>query len=227
MSNNNKSRNYAFLLYPESINPKWKEILISLQQPFFWILHDKDYETLENGTVINKKPHYHVQLMFDNPRSESSISKLCVKCGGNGHLEDLLSAKGYARYLLHMDNPEKYQYSREFVHACCGADYDLMTQTDNEKKTNKLIMITEIFQFIDDNQIHIYSDLLRYCAMTRPDWLALLISYSGQAVKDYVKSEAFAFRSQQNGADYNRFFLTRDRTAVGGVGDVPPLEVSN
>lgn len=202
-----KSRYYAFLLYPESINPKWKEILTSLQQPIFWILHDKDFEKTEDGIVIPKKPHYHVLLMFDNPRSNVSISKLAVKCGSNGHLETVLSAKGYARYLIHMDNPEKYQYDEQKVCSICGADYKKMTQTNEEKNTSKLIMLTEILRFIDDNQIEIYSDLIRYCVKSRPDWLELLVTYTGQTVKDYIKSETFASKAARNGINYNRFYF--------------------
>lgn len=197
-----RRREYAFILYPESCSPDWLSFVTELQQPFFWILHDKDLNP--DGSL--KKPHYHVMIMFDNPRSENSLRKLSNRCGGNGHLSVLMSRRGYARYLCHLDNPEKYQYDPETdLHEACGADYKHETISRTELKNLKSKMIREMFKFIDDNQIHIYSDLLRYSAEFRLDWLDLLITYTGQTVKDYIKSEAYRFRTEHPGYKFNRF----------------------
>lgn len=118
----------------------------------------------------------------------------------------LMSRRGYARYLCHLDNPDKYQYDPETdLHEACGADYKHETVSRTELKNFKSKMIREMFKFIDDNQIHIYSDLLRYSAEFRLDWLDLLITYTGQTVKDYIKSEAYRFRTEHPGYKFNRF----------------------
>lgn len=197
-----KFRDYAFLLYPESCNSDWLQILTQLQQPLFWILHDCD----KNPDGSMKKPHYHVMIMFENPRSINSIEKIAIMCGGNGHLEQVVSRRGYARYLCHLDNPEKFQYDPEkHIHSLCGADYCKETISSAEAKMNKIIMITEILQFIDSNQIHIYADLIRYCANLRPDWLEILMSFSGQLIKDYIRSEAYDYKDRNPSHYFHRF----------------------
>lgn len=197
-----KVRDCAFLLYPDSCNPKWIEILTQLQQPFFWILHDSDI----NPDGSKKKPHYHVMIMFENPRSVNSIANYSLMCGGNGYLEQIISRRGYARYLCHLDNPEKFQYNPEkCIHALCGADYAKEIISLAEAKANKLMMITEILQFIDDNQIHIYADLIRFCAHLRPDWLEILMGSSGHLVKDYIRSEAYGYKDKNPTDYFHRF----------------------
>lgn len=196
-----KFRDCAFLLYPDSCNPKWLEILTQLQQPFFWILHDSDV----NADGSEKKPHYHIMIMFENPRSVNSITKIALMCGGNGHLEQIISRRGYARYLCHMDNPDKFQYPETCIHALCGADYSKETISLAEVKANKVAMIIDILQFIDIHQIHIYADLIRYCACSRTDWLEILMSFSGQLIKDYIRSEAYDYKDKSPTSCFHRF----------------------
>lgn len=188
-----KKREFAFVLYEESISEDWEQVLSQLHQRVFWVLHDKDVSS--NGAP--KKPHYHVMVLFDNPRSPNTVRSLCIRCGGNGHLEELMSRRGYARYLCHMDDPNKYQYDIDEVHSLCGANYMLEIMSKTELKNNKLAMITEIIQFCDDNVVFFYSDLIRYCIVHRPDWLELLVSYNGHIIKDYIKSSAYKYDRTQ------------------------------
>ena len=197
-----RRKEYAFILYPESCSSDWLSVITGLQQPFFWILHDKDL----NPDGSPKKPHYHIMIMFDNPRSENSLRKLSIRCGGNGHLSELISRRGYARYLCHLDNPEKHRYDSKLdLHEVCGADYKHEISSRTELRNCKINMIKEIINFIDDNQIHVYSDLIRYSAKFRSDWLELLITYTGQVIKDHIKSEAYCFRTRYPNRNFNRF----------------------
>lgn len=193
-----KYYNYAFLLYPESCSDDFKSVLAATGQKIFYILHNNDI--LEDGTP--KKPHYHVMIMYENQRSQNTVIKLCKSCGGNGHIEILDSAKGYARYLLHMDNPEKYQYNVSEIHSLCGADYEKIALSETETKANKTKLITDMIQFVEDNDIEVYADFIAYCSHNRPEWLDILISRKGIIVKDYIKSRSWANRY---GQDYRRF----------------------
>lgn len=204
MSKIRKSRDFAFILYPDSVDPNWERFLVSLQQPVFWILHDKDTVVDKStGEIVIKKPHYHVQIVFSNPRSADSVSKLAIKCGGNGRLEDVISRKGYARYLMHLDDPEKHQYNRVELHELCGADYDKVIEDKSRSESDEVNLIKEVILFVNSNQIHIYADLVNYCVNERPKWLKLLISYKGRIVRDYIKSIAYACREE--GGELNRF----------------------
>lgn len=61
------------------------------------ILHDKDNE---------EQPHYHLCIMFDNARIFEHLQKKFV----GAHIEQMESKYKCFRYLLHLDDKEKYQY---------------------------------------------------------------------------------------------------------------------
>ena len=114
-----RKRNYATLVYPDSAPENWQEILSELKIPVFISpLHDKDV----NADGKPKKPHYHVQFIFDGKKSDDQFKEIIAKFGGVG-VEDVQSLRGYARYLCHLDNPDKAQYNTSMVKALGGADY--------------------------------------------------------------------------------------------------------
>lgn len=202
LSFNSKKRYFAFLLYPESINSEWKQILINLKQRVFYIYHDKDI-ILETGEV--KKPHYHVMIMYDSPRSDATVSKIATSCGSNGHLERIESKSKYMRYLIHLDNPEKYQYGFEDVVSLGGADYVKEIRTKLKVGNDKLKIISEMINFCNDNNIEVYADFLSYCVKYRQDWLKILTSYSGRVIENYIKSSSWA-KMHAESLGINRFY---------------------
>lgn len=176
-----KKRNFAFVLYPETIVSDWKDKIISLGAPCVCILHDRDLS--ENGEL--KKPHYHFLISFKNARSEEAIRKFVVTLGGNAYCEQVYSKKAYARYLLHLDNPEKVQYSEDEVVAFNGAVFSEFLFSESEIKDKGLF---EIFHFCRSNKIFYFSDLVDYCVDVKPEWLSCLKGLNGQLVYNYIKS---------------------------------------
>ena len=58
-----KGRNWAFIVYPDSLPVNYEEIITNTGLPMaFSPLHDKDL----NATGEAKKPHYHVICYYDN-----------------------------------------------------------------------------------------------------------------------------------------------------------------
>lgn len=149
-----KGRNWAFVVYPESLPQNWEEIIIETGLPMvFSPLHDKDL----NPTGEVKKPHYHVICYYDNTTTVKNV-KENVTDRLNGtipiKLENML---GMYRYHLHLDNPEKYQYDdrdRRFFNGFDTNKVDSLTYTEISK------LLREIQSFIKDNNIYEYSDLL-------------------------------------------------------------------
>lgn len=184
-----RKRDFAFLLYPESVNPKWKQILSDLKIPVFWILHDKDTIIDEKtGETIPKKPHYHVMLMFENPRFESTARDICIQCGGNGHLETITSKRGYSRYLTHIDDFEKYQYSVNDVVCLGGADYNTSSMTVTDIKNAEDDILVDVIDYCKSMNIVAYCQLIDYCIENKREWLSFLRSPNGRIVRDYIKS---------------------------------------
>ena len=76
-----RSTNWATVVYPDSAPDNWLQILRDMLIPCFVSpLHDQDY----NADGEPKKPHYHVQFCFDSnsKRSRDQIKELTDQIGG-------------------------------------------------------------------------------------------------------------------------------------------------
>lgn len=180
---NSRTRNFACVVYPESAPADWYEKLTEKFVPAFVSpLHDKDI----NPTGENKKPHFHIIIMFDSVKTTEQAKAIFEEIGGVG-CEVIQSIRGYARYLCHLDNPEKHQYSVDDVRQICGADYTgiIGLATDRYKA------IAEMVDFCADNDIIAYSTLLEYARVHRFDWFRVLCDNGTVVVKEYLKSRTW------------------------------------
>lgn len=174
-------RNFAFVLYEDSAPSDWEERLLSLHIPGCYIKHDLDFEGDKP-----KKSHIHVLIKTSSRHSIGKIKSIVEYVGGlNSTFTAVFSAQGYARYLCHLDNPEKHVYDFNDVKCMCGFDYInyIFKQEDN------VTIVTEIIKFCKENDILSYSDLVDYCIASRPDWLKAVYGYHGRAIREYMKSK--------------------------------------
>lgn len=182
-------RNFATVVYPESAPEDWKSILERHCVPaFISPLHDKDI----NPTGEPKKPHYHVVLMFEGKKSESQVKEIFDSIGGVG-LEVVKSLRGYARYLCHLDNPEKAQYDTADVQSI-AADY-LGTIG---LAVDKYVALGEMQDFCEQYDIISFYSLCRYARANRPDWYRILCDCGSLFMREYLKSRQW---SKENGCD--------------------------
>lgn len=178
-----RTRNFATVVYPESASENWQDILASQFIPaFISPLHDKDI----NPTGEPKKAHYHVLIMFDSVKTKEQAEEIFNLIGGVG-CEKVNSIRGYARYLCHLDNPEKAQYEQSEVRSMGGADYvgTIGLVIDKYKA------ISEMIDYCKENNIISYSDLLEYCRLERFDWFRVLCDNGTVVMKEYLKSKSW------------------------------------
>ncbi len=178
-----RSQNWATIVYPESAPSDWLDILGNLKiEVLVSPLHDKD----KNPTGEEKKAHYHVIIMFPSVKTEEQAKEIFDTFGGVGS-ERVASIRGYARYLCHLDNPEKYIYDTKQVVSFGGADYfSLITLV-----TDKYATLAEILDFCDDNEIFLYSQLIRYCRREKFEWFRILCDGGSFMVKEYLKTAEY------------------------------------
>lgn len=180
-----RARNFVTVVYPESAPENWIDILCDQKIPAFVSpLHNLDV----NPTGEVKKDHYHVMVMFEGKKSEEQVREIFDLIGGVG-LEVVNSLRGYARYLCHLDNPEKAQYREEDVRSFCGADYPGMIGL----AIDKYKCIKEMVEFCVSNNIVSYSDLLEYSMEYRFDWFRILCDCGTVVVKEYLKARSWTF----------------------------------
>lgn len=176
-------RNWTFVLYPESAPDNWRDLIDELHVP--WIespLHDKDL----NADGTPKKAHWHILLIFKGKKSFEQIKSIT----------DALSAPipqpcddttGLVRYFAHLDNPEKYQYSRSDIVGHCGANVGDLVRASSAERYQ---FIDDMMEFIKSNHITEFQDLADYARYNEPDtWFPLLCDNSAFIVNQYIKSQ--------------------------------------
>lgn len=180
-----RKRHFAFVMYDDSAKDDWKQRLDDMHIQYLYAYHDQD--TNPDGTP--KKPHYHVIVMFDAPKSNDQIQAIVDELGAaNGQFQTVKSLRGSARYLAHLDNPEKYQYKVESVVAGGGADYASLIAAASDK----YVAIKEMMAWIKDNQITSFAELMDYAVVYKPDtWFRSLCDNSSYVIEKYIKSRAW------------------------------------
>lgn len=176
-------RYYATIVYAESAPDIWMDVLRAQMVPAFVSpYHDSD--TNPDGTP--KKAHWHVLLLFEGMKTKEQAETVIKAFGGVG-CETVQSLRGYARYLCHLDNPDKFQYNSEDVVSICGADYIDAVNLP----TDKYRALREMMDFCIENGIYNFADLAEYAAMNRPDWFRIICDNGTVFIKEYLKSKAY------------------------------------
>lgn len=182
-----RKRNFATVIYPESAPENWREILAGYFVPAFVSpLHDRDI----NATGEPKKAHHHVMVMFEGKKTEEQVRELFDTIGGVG-LEKVESLRGYARYLCHLDNPEKAQYNPSDVVSLNGCDYSYTIGI----VADKYKAVREMIAFCKANQIVSYAELLEYASVEQDTWFRILCDSGTVVMKEYLKSVSWGQRT--------------------------------
>lgn len=180
-----RTRNWNFILYPESAPENWREIIDETH--IEWVespLHDKDV----NPDDEPKKSHYHVTLLFPSNKSYEQVKELTdslnspipIKCQ---------SVKGSIRYMAHKDNPEKYQYNWSDIVCHGGAD---LASLCAPTATERLQIQKDIIAYIREKDIIEFNQITDYAIDSGlDDWLNVLLNYSTLSIGTYVRSRRY------------------------------------
>lgn len=187
-----RTRNFATVVYPESAPSNWKmllqeECVPALVSP----VHDRDINT--DGTI--KKEHYHVMILFDGVKTQEQAKEVFSVIGGVG-VEPVKSVRAYARYLCHLDSPDKVRYRTEDVISLSGADYNTMIQL----ASNKYSAIGEMIEFCIENSVDSYARLLMYAKNNRVDWFHVLCDSGTITIVQFLKSRYWEIHKYKEGA---------------------------
>lgn len=155
MTKNVKSRNWTFLVYPESAPENWEDILMGLQ--YCYCLHDKD---INKSTGELKKAHIHVVITFEGPATYNTVKELTDRL--NSPIpQPAKSLRGMIRYLIHTDNKDKYHYKREDI-VSVGMDQEIeqafaVKKTDDEKKMDRVSNWKKVMNIVNDQHLTSWS----------------------------------------------------------------------
>lgn len=192
-----RNRNFATVVYPESAPENWIDILSDFHIPsFISPLHQFDVNA--NGEV--KKAHYHVLVMFEGVKSTSQVKELFTSFGGVG-CEIVNSIRGMARYLCHMDNPEKYQYNPVEVKSLGGVDYAGVV----EFETDRVRIIADMQEWCRAEGCVSLSELYDYSRVHNYDWFRALATRCNNVMAAYLKSLKWTIEHPDEGQSCKNF----------------------
>lgn len=177
-----RTRSWTFIVYPESAPENWREILD--EKHIQWIespLHDNDL----NADRTAKKPHWHILLMYESVKAFEQVRQL-TDCLNSPIPQKCAGAKALVRYMAHLDNPDKAQYSVNEIVGHGGADVaELLKPSSSERYS----LIREMLSFVRDARISEFQDLVDYAMEHKfDDWFPLLCDNSSFIVMNYIKS---------------------------------------
>lgn len=181
-------RNWACLIYPDSqdLKENWRQIISdACVNAFLSPLHDKDvYESdlpeddPESGDFKHKagdlkKPHYHLLVCYEGVKTYEQVKTFFESFGGVG-CKVMDSKVGAARYLCHMDHPDKARYSEEDVTSFGHEDYldVIMGVRDWDA------LMVEIETWCLSHSCFTYAQLKLYCNQYHQLWAKCVSSHS-------------------------------------------------
>lgn len=165
-----RSTQWAFLIYEESTPEHYLSVLESIHVPFVlspW--HDKD---IYHDTGEIKKAHKHGALWFDTLKSYSQVSDLISeKLNGPAHVEIVMSPKGLYDYFIHADNPNKTLYDRNDIES--GSGFELGAFLLEQESTS---FINEILDIVETNDFTEFEELVSYARQNNDMLLSLIVN---------------------------------------------------
>lgn len=174
-------------MYPESMPDNWRDVIRGWHiECAVSPLHDKDFD--EDGTV--KKPHYHVFLKFDGSKSFSQVRRIAGAVSG-GMVEVVHNCRSALRYLCHLDDDDKAQYSWQDVESFCGIDLGRLTEDERMSIQQRVKMLAEMSLFIDQNNVTEYDEFETFCRESNWEWYTLLCTSGREHVRHKISSKRF------------------------------------
>jgi hypothetical protein len=187
-----RTRSWTFVIYEDSAPENWVDILD--EEHIEWIespWHDEDV----NANGEPKKKHKHIALFFGGVKSYEQVKEITDKL--NAPIPQRChNAKAMVRYMAHLDNPEKAQYSVSDIKAHGGVDLaELLRPSSSERYT----LIGDMISYIRKNNVVEFQDLMDYALANEFDtWFPLLCDNSAFVVGQYIKSQRHRLQPKVN-----------------------------
>ena len=184
-----RARAWTCVVYPDSATDNWQEILREqLVECLISPLHDKDKEP--TGEV--KKAHWHVVLSFKNPTTSAKAQEVFTAIGGVG-CQKVKDFKQLARYLCHLDQPNKHQYNIADVVSIGAIDYPALVMSGADEDE----MLDCIFDFIRTYNVVSFAEFIDLIRDKKPEWRRVAYhQYSGLICR-YIKSCEWEIKQEQ------------------------------
>lgn len=177
-----RSTSWACIVYPESAADFRQKVESLFLEGFCSPLHtDKDEES-----QLEKKPHHHLLFKFPTKKSAKQVADVFKQFGGVG-TERVNNFRAYARYLCHLDQPDKKRYDPADVLTFGSLDYLGLIESTSDRYR----VVAEIMEFCELNPERVRWSFYRLLTIAREEneeWFRHLCDDCARVVSDYLKS---------------------------------------
>lgn len=182
-----RTRNWTFILYPESAPVNWRSVLDDLCIP--WVESPCHQFDVDEATGELKKAHYHVMLLFRGKKSFEQISSIAKSLNGSlvKRVQDTI---GLTRYFAHLDHPHKYQYDPKDIVPHGGVDLDKLLVRSTAERHQTL---RDILSYAKEKNISEYCDLVDQILSDEDhaEWFDLITESYTIFLSSYFRSKSF------------------------------------
>lgn len=178
-----RARAWTAAVYPDSAPENWQEILREqLIECLISPLHDKDIEP----TGEEKKAHWHVVISFKNPTTFEKACEIFSTINAVIPPMEQCKVKDFkqmARYLCHLDQPDKHRYPIDEVVSIGAIDYPALVMSGADEDE----MLDEIFDFIQQYDIRRFCDFVDLVRSQKPEWRRVVYHQYNGLISRYIK----------------------------------------
>lgn len=193
-----RARAWTAMAYPDSVSADWLDKLSEqLVEALVSPLHDRDVWTAEDeaenashAAGTPKKPHWHVVISFKNPCTYVKAKEVFDAIGAVMPPESKAKVKDFqqmARYLCHLDQPQKHRYDIADVKTFGALDYSRLVMSGRDEDD----LIDEMFEYIDAHCITSFRQFCIYVRTEKPEWRVLVYHQYAALLSRYIKSLAW------------------------------------
>lgn len=194
-----RARAWWGVLYPESAPENWQQLIRdALVETLISPLHDKD--VLPTGET--KKEHYHVLISFKNPVTREKAADLMEGWGcvvqrhwpkpGDPDKFKVNDFKQAARYLCHLDQPDKHRYEVSNVISIGAIDYPALVMSSADEDA----VLDEVFDAMDTYFLDSYPKVVRYAKQYHPEWKSIIYRKYSRSIAEYAKGLHYERKSE-------------------------------
>lgn len=163
-----KSRCYAFVQKLENLPDNWQKLFEDCVIPSCFIIHDQD----------EADPHIHFLMDFTSPVSVLTALDVIPAEFNVLHVEPVRNRSAYMRYMLHLDQDDKFNYSFDdlkLLYGCKCRKSDLFN-----------IGFVDVYEVIEINDIRNFAALITICMKEYNQCLDYILSHSS-AINFYLR----------------------------------------
>lgn len=178
--------------YPDTMPDDWREVASKSGYEILAMFHNQDVNM--DGEL--KEPHYHFAVRLSHAGTIDDAKAALLPLGvKEKSIQWRDSWRAVSRYMCHLDDPCKTQYSPEHVLEFGGADY--LTAINRQK--DKYRIVAAMQDWVTKTDCRSFAKLMDHAREADMEWFMALCDNCAVIMREYIKSRRYDANEKQEG----------------------------